>query len=279
MTGKIRLHLGLCDAAGLLRESLDMVRPAIDAKSLRLDTSIGGPQLLLGDRDRLRQVLWNLFTNAVKFTPSGGLVAVWVERVGASIRITVRDTGIGIRRKAIPYIFHRFWQAENTMTREPGGLGLGLALSRYLVELHGGTIAVESAGPGMGAEFCVELPVRHTLKPGDVEGGSPSLDRLSNDCPEDSWRRSAAHVTTRPDRAAPCWTDAGDPAPRRENDVPARATSTRCLRLIGRTIRPSASRAYPFPNLTSRKTQENLTVRDLLQEGRRQHTAGAPLDC
>ncbi len=186
VTGKIRLHLELCDVAGLLRESLDMVRRAIDAKNLRLETSIGGPQLLLADCDRLRQVLWNLFTNAVKFTPSGGLVAVTLERVDAHIRITVRDTGIGIRRQAIPYIFQRFWQAENTTTRERGGLGLGLALSRYLVELHGGSIAVESAGPGMGAEFRVELPARQTLKPGDFDGGSTSLDRLSNDRREDS---------------------------------------------------------------------------------------------
>ncbi len=172
VTGKMRLQLGPCDVAGLVRESIEVVRQAITVKKLRLETSIDGPEMLLADCDRLRQVLWNLLTNAVKFTPSGGLVAVSVERVASTVRITVRDTGIGIPERAMPYIFHRFWQAENTTTREHGGLGLGLALSRYLVELHGGTIVAESAGRGMGSEFRVELPARQEVTRAGGERGA-----------------------------------------------------------------------------------------------------------
>ncbi len=158
VTGKMRLQLGPCDVAGLVRESIEMVRQAIEVKRLRLDVSIDGPAPLEADCDRLRQVLWNLLTNAVKFTPAGGQVAVRLERVDGTIRIVVRDTGIGISEQAMPHIFHRFWQEETTTTREYNGLGLGLALSRYLVELHGGTITADSAGRGLGSEFRIELP-------------------------------------------------------------------------------------------------------------------------
>lgn len=176
VTGKMRLQLGVCDVASLMREAIDVVRPAIDAKRLRLETAIGASELLIGDCDRLRQVLWNLLTNAIKFTPAGGTVTVRVEHAGTEVRIIVRDTGIGIPAHAIPYVFQRFWQVESTSTREHGGLGLGLALSRYLVELHGGTIAVESAGPGMGAEFRVELPAPQDLRPNGQDAALPVVE-------------------------------------------------------------------------------------------------------
>ncbi|MBE3076650.1 MAG: PAS domain S-box protein, partial [Actinobacteria bacterium] len=158
VTGKMNLQFGLCDVAEVVREALDVVRQAIEAKSLRLDVSIAPGEPLVGDAGRLRQVLWNLLTNAIKFTPAGGTIMLRVEHLGTDVRIIVRDTGIGIPAHAIPYIFQRFWQVESTSTREHGGLGLGLALSRYLVELHGGSLTVQSDGPGMGSEFRVELP-------------------------------------------------------------------------------------------------------------------------
>lgn len=178
VNGKTRLELAVCDIASLAREAIDVVRTAIDAKALRLETSIGESELMIGDCDRLRQVLWNLLTNAVKFTSAGGTIGVRVEQVGTQVRIVVRDTGIGIPPYAIPCVFQRFWQVESTSTREHGGLGLGLALARHLVELHGGTIAVESGGLGMGAEFRVELPAQHELRP-----DGPGVARTASDPP------------------------------------------------------------------------------------------------
>ena len=163
VTGKMLLQLVPCDLGALVREALEVVSQAIEAKSLSLELSIAETRPVIGDCDRLRQVFWNLLTNAIKFTPLGGSIGVAVEAVGAFVRVTVRDTGIGIPAQAIPYIFQRFWQVESTATREHGGLGLGLALSRHLVELHGGTITVESAGTGRGAEFRIELPAQRDL--------------------------------------------------------------------------------------------------------------------
>jgi PAS domain S-box-containing protein len=158
VTGKMHLHTGLCNVGELAREALEVVRQAIEAKGLRVETQIDDGEPLVGDCDRLRQVLWNLLTNAIKFTPAGGTISVGVERSAGQVRIVVRDTGIGIHPDAIPFVFQRFWQFERTSTRDQGGLGLGLALSRHLVELHGGLISVKSAGPGLGAEFRVDLP-------------------------------------------------------------------------------------------------------------------------
>ena len=111
-----------------------------------------------GDRDRLQQVLWNLLSNAIKFTPTGGTDRGPRGACGNAIRITVADTGIGIAPEHLPFVFQRFWQAHTGASREYGGLGIGLALTRHLVEMHGGTIAAESPGPGGGATFTVALP-------------------------------------------------------------------------------------------------------------------------
>jgi signal transduction histidine kinase len=111
------------------------------------------------DTDRLQQVFWNLLSNAVKFTPRGGTVDVRVRVDDGAATISVRDTGIGIRPESLAYVFHRFWQGETVTSREFRGLGLGLALARHFVELHGGTIAADSAGEGQGATFTVRLPM------------------------------------------------------------------------------------------------------------------------
>jgi signal transduction histidine kinase len=114
--------------------------------------------MVYGDRDRLQQVVWNLVSNAIKFTPLGGTVSVRAEQQHGAVRIAVTDSGIGIPADQQPYIFQRFWQADATVSREHGGLGIGLALSRHLVEMHGGSITVESGGRGAGAVFTVTLP-------------------------------------------------------------------------------------------------------------------------
>src|SRR6185295_2523551 len=113
---------------------------------------------LYGDRDRLQQVIWNLVSNAIKFTPSGGSITVSAKREHDAIKIAVTDTGIGIAPEHVPYVFQRFWQAHTGASREFGGLGIGLALARHLVELHGGTIAARSEGPGRGSIFTITLP-------------------------------------------------------------------------------------------------------------------------
>ena len=179
VSGKMHLQLSVCDIGALTREALEVVQPAIQAKALRLELSLGEPARVVGDCDRLRQVLWNLLTNAIKFTPRGGVIAITVDHVEGRVRVRVRDNGIGIAAPALPYIFQRFWQVESSATREQGGLGLGLALSRYLVELHGGTITVESAGSGLGAEFRVELPAQYEMAGGS--GDSRSGDRVDDE--------------------------------------------------------------------------------------------------
>src|SRR5207244_2006208 len=118
-----------------------------------------GPGQVLGDPGRLQQVFWNLLVNAVKFTPEGGRVEVRVERGEGEWRVQVKDTGQGISASALPHLFDRFWRADGSSTREHGGLGLGLAIVRHLLELHGGSVEAESAGLGKGATFTVRLPM------------------------------------------------------------------------------------------------------------------------
>jgi len=132
----------------------------VTAKGIALDVRIKPGVELIGDSDRLRQIVWNLLTNAVKFTPAGGRIEMQVWEEGSSAVIALRDTGIGFSAEALPHIFKRFWQAESGRGREQGGLGLGLTLAKYLTELHGGTIQAASGGEGKGAEFRVTLPQR-----------------------------------------------------------------------------------------------------------------------
>ncbi|RPJ85279.1 MAG: response regulator, partial [Acidobacteria bacterium] len=159
ISGKLRLAMRRVDLVDSVRAALDAVRPAAQAKGIDIDAVVGSDMLLMGDPDRLQQVCWNLLSNAVKFTPDGGRVEVRVLRTDSQLEMRVRDTGPGIAPEFLPQLFERFRQADSSTTRQHRGLGLGLAIVRHLVELHGGRVSAESAGPGSGATFVVRLPV------------------------------------------------------------------------------------------------------------------------
>ncbi len=159
VTGKLRVDTRPIDLGPVVEASLDAVRASAKAKEIALAANTGqrGARVL-GDPDRLRQVVWNLATNAIKFTPRGGRVEVGLACESGSVHLTVRDTGKGIEPDFLPHVFDRFRQADGTSTREYGGLGLGLAIVRHLVELHGGSVQAASPGPDRGAVFTVTLP-------------------------------------------------------------------------------------------------------------------------
>jgi PAS domain S-box-containing protein len=159
-TGKLRLTVEPVDMAGVLEAARDVVRLAAQAKGIVLESRIDpGVGLVMGDGQRLQQVVWNLLANAIKFTPAGGHVLTRLERAGGHARMVVSDTGAGITPEFLPYVFDRFRQADSSTTRSHGGLGLGLAIVRNIVEQHGGTVTADSAGPGQGATFTVEIPM------------------------------------------------------------------------------------------------------------------------
>ncbi|MCA1601412.1 MAG: hybrid sensor histidine kinase/response regulator [Acidobacteria bacterium] len=140
--------------------AVDGLRPAAEAKEMRLQLQLDAPAgQVSGDPDRLQQVAWNLISNAIKFTPKGGRVLIVLQRVESHVEVTVCDTGNGIAPEFLPYVFDRFRQADGTTTRSFGGLGLGLALVRQLVELHGGTVRAESEGEGLGSTFSFSMPL------------------------------------------------------------------------------------------------------------------------
>jgi PAS domain S-box-containing protein len=158
VTGKIRLVVGDCDLSAIVDAAVENIRPSVEGRKLQLETSVQPDVRFRGDAERLQQAMWNLLTNAVKFTPPGGRIDVGLAAADGCARITVKDTGVGIARDALPHVFQRFWQGEGR-SREFGGLGLGLALTRQFVELHGGTIEARSGGPGTGSEFEIRLPL------------------------------------------------------------------------------------------------------------------------
>jgi hypothetical protein len=161
ITGKLRLELDAIDLPAVVQAAMDTVRPAADAKNIRLQWKSELPsQRYSGDPDRLQQIVWNLLSNAIKFTPKDGHVEVVTVQINSHLEIRVTDSGQGIHRDFLPHVFDRFRQADGTSTRRHGGLGLGLAIVRHLVELHGGTVEVDSPGEGLGATFTVRLPVR-----------------------------------------------------------------------------------------------------------------------
>jgi signal transduction histidine kinase len=162
VTGKLRLELMPCELAPIVEAALDAVRPAADAKGIHLTSEIEWRGSVLGDPDRLQQVLWNLLVNGIKFTPPGGTVSVAVRRVATTAAITVIDSGEGISEELLPFIFDRFRQGDSSVTRPHGGLGLGLSIVRHIVELHGGKVQAWSGGAGQGASFSVYLPVHST---------------------------------------------------------------------------------------------------------------------
>jgi PAS domain S-box-containing protein len=160
VSGKMRLDVHTIDLAPILEGAVEAVRPAAEARQIRLQrvlNPLAGP--IAGDADRLRQVVWNLLSNAVKFTPRGGRVEVRLERVNSYAEIIVADSGIGISPEFLPHVFDRFRQFDSSASRNHGGLGLGLSIVRHLVELHGGTVEVRSAGLEQGSTFVVALPI------------------------------------------------------------------------------------------------------------------------
>ena len=190
ITGKLILDRRAIELAHVLSDAVNTVRPAADAKHITIVTSFDaetGP--VLGDANRLQQVVWNLLSNAVKFTPKNGRIEVGLQRVNSEAEISVRDSGEGISSEFLPYVFDRFRQGDGKTTRLHSGLGLGLAIVRHLVELHGGTVNAHSDGPGRGATFKLRLPV---LSINSVPGGKTaasdstkarSTDGLSIECP------------------------------------------------------------------------------------------------
>jgi len=160
ITGNLRLDMHPLNLAPIVEAALDALRPTADVKGIKLQTRFVPAQCLVkGDPNRLRQVIWNLLSNAIKFTPRNGSVSIDLTCVESTARLTVGDTGDGISPEFLPYVFDRFRQAEGSISRKQGGLGLGLAVARHLVELHGGTICAESDGLGTGAVFTVDLPL------------------------------------------------------------------------------------------------------------------------
>jgi CheY-like chemotaxis protein len=156
----------------IIEAAMDVVRPAADAKKIRLISALDPTGPVSGDPDRLQQVVWNLLSNAVKFTPIEGEITIRLEREGAHVTITVSDSGEGIEPEFLPFVFDRFRQFEGRPARVHGGLGLGLAIVRHLVELHGGTVSAASRGRGQGATFTVTLPLaaRHEVASGAGRG-------------------------------------------------------------------------------------------------------------
>ena len=193
ISGKLRLDVRAVDLLFIVNAAVDSIRPAADAKSIRVQTMLdpaAGP--ISGDADRLQQVVWNLLTNSVKFTPKDGRIQIKVQRVDSHVEIVVRDSGVGISKEFLPYVFDRFRQADASSTRIHGGLGLGLSIVHQLVDLHGGAVTVQSEGEGKGATFTVTLPfvavVSHQKEPEAVHptqsdevlsfDGLPSLQGL-----------------------------------------------------------------------------------------------------
>jgi CheY-like chemotaxis protein len=160
VTGRLQLKFQPVTLAKVVEAAVAAARPAAEAKSIALQVVFDSlPCEVTGDADRLQQVIWNLISNAVKFTPRGGRVQAQLERAGSHVEIKVSDTGEGIAPEFLPHVFDRFRQADGSIQRRHGGLGLGLAIVRHLVELHGGEVSVESPGPGQGATFTVKLPL------------------------------------------------------------------------------------------------------------------------
>lgn len=185
-SGKVLLDIQNLSPAGFLDAAIETVRPAADAKNIRLEKHYDAdPGTIAGDPARLQQVVWNLLSNAIKFTPRDGQVTVELARRGDSVVITVRDTGAGIKPEFITHVFERFRQADASMTRRHGGLGLGLSIVKHLIEQHGGTVRAESAGEGLGSSFSIELPLSKAAPPtrrsraGLVGAPSPATPELT----------------------------------------------------------------------------------------------------
>jgi PAS domain S-box-containing protein len=185
INGQLLLNIRILDARSIVEAAVEGVRPAADAKGINIKMSLDrNAGMVACDSDRLQQIVWNLIANAIKFTPRGGTVEVRLKRAGVYVELAVSDTGVGISPEFLPFVFERFRQADSSSTRKQGGLGLGLAIVRHLVELHGGAVEARSEGAGKGAVFVVRLPATTT------EGVVPEeraqmtdLDSVELECP------------------------------------------------------------------------------------------------
>ncbi|HVG11105.1 MAG TPA: ATP-binding protein [Thermoanaerobaculia bacterium] len=177
ISGKLRLDVQPVDLSAVVNAAVDTSRPAADAKDIRIQMVMDfGAGPVLGDPVRLQQVVWNLLSNAIKFTPKHGRVQIQLARINSHVELTVSDTGPGIDEDFLPFVFERFRQADSSASRQYGGLGLGLAIVRHLVELHGGTIEAQNRADEPGAVFSVALPVMAVRKVGHL--GPPELERV-----------------------------------------------------------------------------------------------------
>jgi PAS domain S-box-containing protein len=160
VTGNLYLEFEPTELAPILEAATNVVRPTADAKHISIDVSLSDqPALVSGDADRLQQIVWNLLSNAIKFTPAGGRVRIETEQTDSHVFLRITDSGQGITAEFLPHVFERFRQADSSTTRRHGGLGLGLAIARHLVEIHGGSVVAQSEGEGRGATFTVVLPL------------------------------------------------------------------------------------------------------------------------
>jgi PAS domain S-box-containing protein len=181
LAGQMRLDLQRVALTDVITGAVESAQPTADAKGVRLETIVDARRgVVSGDPGRLQQVVWNLLSNAIKFTPRGGKVQVLLERVNSHVELTVSDTGIGIPVDFLPHVFQRFSQRDSGVARRHGGLGLGLAISRQLVELHGGSISAKSAGEGRGASFIVRLPLA-LLRDGTSDTSETAAELVADD--------------------------------------------------------------------------------------------------
>ncbi len=181
VSGKLTLEVTPVNVGPIVERAIDAIRPAADAKHIRLESAVDSTAMVLGDANRLQQVMANLLSNAVKFTDKAGRVQVFVERRDSSVDLSVADTGRGIPAEFLPHVFERFRQADSGSGRRAGGLGLGLAIVRHIVELHGGTVWAHSDGEGKGATFTVRLPLSVAAR--RTTGGLEGAERRDLECP------------------------------------------------------------------------------------------------
>jgi CheY-like chemotaxis protein/two-component sensor histidine kinase len=184
LRGKLSLNVVAVDLRSVIAAALETVRLAAEAKALPMETiATADCTLVMGDAGRLQQVVWNLLSNAVKFTPQGGQITVILSQVNQQAQIQVSDTGKGIQPQFLPYVFEHFLQEDGAITRQFGGLGLGLAIARQIVELHGGQIGADSPGENQGATFTVILPLATAINPFSPDSpnhSDPSIDNLNH---------------------------------------------------------------------------------------------------
>jgi PAS domain S-box-containing protein len=192
ITGKLRIEMQPVSFASVIKTAIETLQPAIQAKSMLLEINLSeSADLIYGDEERLQQVVWNLLSNAVKFSPNRSRLAVTLENLDSHLRLTVRDEGRGIEKEFLPFIFDRFRQADQSSTKQHGGLGLGLSIVRHLVELHGGSVSAHSEGEGKGATFVVRLPLLWQQPETTATAEDLSEERLQetetaeSDCPPD----------------------------------------------------------------------------------------------